>query len=265
VLVDADLMAVLMSTAAGFGTGVAAAFGSVDSRDPATSQRSGSGALVAWGPGRYVNRAIGVSLNDLGDGDLDELESFFESRGVPPSIEVCSWASPDLIARLAERRFVPVRFNDLLVADPSRDSGTSTSVGVRRVDDASLPAWRDAFVAGFSTTPDEERLNRELVGVMPLVPGAVHVVAEVDGSVAGCGTIAPQGSVGWISGGATLPAFRRRGVQAALLDERLAHARHVGCEVAAATAVSGSASSRNMQRLGFTVAATILIMTRSSG
>jgi GNAT superfamily N-acetyltransferase len=262
VLVDSDLMAVVMATSAGFAAATADAFRALDPDDPATSQPFGSGALVSWGPVRYVNRAIGVALDDLGDGELDELELFFESHGVPPSIEVCSWTSPDLVARLVARRFVPIRFNDLLVIDPRRATGASESIAVHRVDGAVTEAWSDAFVAGFATTPEDERLNRELTGVVPLVPRSVHVIAEIDGAVAGCGSLYPQGPVGWIGGGATRPEFRRRGVQAALLDERLAYARQAGCTVAAPTPVAGSQSSRNMQRQGFTLAATILIMTR---
>jgi GNAT superfamily N-acetyltransferase len=264
VIVDADLMELVMKTSAGFGADTAAAFRSADPDDPALSQPLGSGALVSWGSGRYVNRAIGVSLDPLDDDDLDELEAFYDSRGVPPSIEVLSWARPDLLPRLVARRFVPIRFNDLFVIDPSRAVGAQTSIDIRRVDDAIAARWSDAFVVGFATTPEDEALNRELTTVVRLVPHSVHLLAEIGEAIAGCGSLYPQGQVGWIGGGATLPDYRRRGVQAALLDERLAYARHVGCTVAAATAVAGSQSSRNMQRLGFTLAATILIMTRPS-
>lgn len=262
-IVDAELMAELMRTSAGFGADTAAAFRSADPHDPATSQPLGSGALVSWGSERYVNRAIGVSLDALGDDELDELTAFYDSRGTPPSIEVLSWASPDLLARLVARRFVPIRLNDLLVIDPSRAVGAQGSIDIRPVDDDAAALWSDAFVAGFATTPEDERLNRELTRVVALVPRSVHLIAEIDGEVAGCGSLYPQGSVGWIGGGATLPAFRRRGVQAALLDERVAYTRQAGCTVAAATAVAGSQSSRNMQRQGFTLCATITIMTRT--
>ena len=262
VLADADLMALLMRTSAGFTVDVAAAFRALDPDDPSKSANLGSGAMVSWGADRFVNRAIGASLDDLGDAELDELEAFYDAVGVPPSIEVVSSASPALLARLVARRFAPIRFNDLLVIDTSRASGVGEPIAIRRVDDETTEAWREAFVAGFATTPEEEHLNRELVGVLPLVPQSVHLLAEIDGAMAGCGSLYPQGPVGWIGGGATLPEFRRRGVQAALLDERLAYARQVGCAVAAATATAGSTSSRNMQRVGFTLCATIMVMTR---
>ena len=255
-------MALLQHTSPGLGVDVVAALHAADPADPSTSRALGTGALVSWGPGRFVNRAIGVSLDPLGDAELDELEAFFSSAGVPPSIEVCSWAAPDLVARLVARRFVPIRFVDLLVAESETSIAADPAVTVRTVDDSTRDAWIAAYVEGFATTPDEERLNRELAGVLPHVPAAVHVLAEIDGDVAGCGSLYPHGSVGWVAGGSTRPRYRRRGVQTALLADRLVHARRAGCDVAAATANAGSTSSRNMQRHGFTLAATIVVMTR---
>src|SRR3990170_7217751 len=128
VLVDADLMSVLQRTSAGFTVDVAAAFRALDPDDPSKSAPLGSGAMVSWGADRFVNRAIGASLDDLGDAELDELEAFYDAAGVLPSIEVVSWATPVFVARLVARRFAPIRFNDLLVIDPGRASGACEAI-----------------------------------------------------------------------------------------------------------------------------------------
>lgn len=184
----------------------------------------------------------------------------------PPSIEVCSWAPPELIADLAVRRFEPARFVDLLVTNNliASHTGINPAVAIRPVDEASRDDWRRAFVDGFATTREEHRLNDELAGVLVQMPDVVHLLADVDGNVAGCGSLYREGPVGWVGGGATLPRSRRQGIQAALLDARIAIARDLGCDLVAGTAVSGSGSSRNMQRHGFTLAATILVMTREA-
>jgi GNAT superfamily N-acetyltransferase len=49
----------------------------------------------------------------------------------------------------------------------------------------------------------------------------------------------------------SLPAFRRRGVQTALLDVRMQRAAEQGCELAMSLAQPGSASQRNIARQGF--------------
>ncbi len=47
-----------------------------------------------------------------------------------------------------------------------------------------------------------------------------------------------------MSGAATLPDFRRRGVQSALVARRLADAAAAGCELATVTTQPGSKSQR---------------------
>lgn len=57
--------------------------------------------------------------------------------------------------------------------------------------------------------------------------------------------------VAQLSGAATLPDHRRRGVQTALLRTRLADAFHGGCDIAVVTTQPGSKSTENVQRFGF--------------
>ena len=54
-------------------------------------------------------------------------------------------------------------------------------------------------------------------------------------------------------GASTLPAFRRRGVQTALLRARMERAREAKCDLAVCLAQPGSSSGRNATRLGFQV------------
>jgi len=63
-------------------------------------------------------------------------------------------------------------------------------------------------------------------------------------------------------GAATLPAYRRRGVQSALLASRLALARELGCDLAVVTTQPGSKSQGNVQRLGFELAYSRAILVR---
>lgn len=64
-----------------------------------------------------------------------------------------------------------------------------------------------------------------------------------------------------LGGAATVPAFRKRGVQAALLHARLTHARSLGCTMATVSAIPGNGSCRNIERAGFSFAYTATIMT----
>ncbi|MDZ4830849.1 MAG: GNAT family N-acetyltransferase, partial [Phycisphaerae bacterium] len=59
------------------------------------------------------------------------------------------------------------------------------------------------------------------------------------------------GRVAILTGASTLPEFRGRGAQAALLEARLARARNVGCDTAFVTCFAGTPSERNIFRAGF--------------
>ena len=66
----------------------------------------------------------------------------------------------------------------------------------------------------------------------------------------------PRGCVGELYIASTLPAFRRRGVQAALLRARLAAARDAGCALVFVGARLANTSARNVERAGFRLAFT---------
>jgi GNAT superfamily N-acetyltransferase len=78
----------------------------------------------------------------------------------------------------------------------------------------------------------------------------------VDGVIAGGAAVSAQHGVCGLFGASTLPAFRRRGAQSALLATRLAWAREKGCDLAVSITQPGSISHRNIERSGFRVAYT---------
>ena len=92
--VDAALVRRLEATAATAGLDQVAALRSLDPHSAADGIRFGDGALVAMGAGRYVNRAIGVTLSELSGADVDAIEQFFVGRGLAPMIETATSASP---------------------------------------------------------------------------------------------------------------------------------------------------------------------------
>jgi ribosomal protein S18 acetylase RimI-like enzyme len=67
-----------------------------------------------------------------------------------------------------------------------------------------------------------------------------------------------------LSGAATLPAHRRRGVQSALLRARLVDAAAAGCDLAVVTTDPGSKSQENVQRAGFELLYARAILVRAA-
>jgi GNAT superfamily N-acetyltransferase len=143
-----------------------------------------------------------------------------------------------------------------------REPGTGgASIDVRQAAHDEIDTWVATVTAGFAS-PDESGAG----GDQPLPPdgelaatlddvfragGMTRYLARVDGAVAGGAAMRIDESVALLAGAATLPEFRRRGVQRALLEARLADAARAGCELAVVVTQPGSTSQANVQRQGF--------------
>jgi len=254
--IESSSARVTMATAAAFANRAAGA--------AARAVAFAGGTLAAFGPGRYVNRAVGVSLDDLDDDQLDELEAFFTAAGVPPSLEVASWAPATLLARLATRGYTISWFRNVYVATlDDRLPPHHPAMTVDEVTDDTLEEWLGVLRVGNElTTPDEATISDEWARASRAVTGTTDYLAHLDGVAAGCGSIIPESGLGWIGGATTVPAYRRRGVQGALIRRRMTAAYESGCDLAVITAVPSGDSARNVARLGFTLAYCQAVLTK---
>ena len=81
--------------------------------------------------------------------------------------------------------------------------------------------------------------------------GFRRYLARLGGDPAGGGNLRLCDGVAQLCGAATLPTFRRRGIQTAMLFTRLQDAGDAGCDIAVVTTEPGSKSQQNVQRSGF--------------
>lgn len=241
---------------------LAAAMAATSPASGAESRPFRDGVVAALGPGRYVNRALGVGVEPFTDDELARFETFFAAHGVAASVELSSWASIALLAQLGERGYRPHWFRNVYVravdGQPAADD-----VAVREVDDSLFETWRSMFRAAFEAASDEaRRVSDEHTAAAFTVPGSTDLLAFVDGEPAGCGTVQIDGRLAWLGGAATHPAFRGRGVQSALIRHRLRLAAAADCDIAVCTALPAGVSARNVERHGFELAYTQLVVTR---
>jgi GNAT superfamily N-acetyltransferase len=262
---DSGLIRRIESSSARLTLATAAAFIDSVGGGPAHAVAFAGGTLAAFGPGRYVNRGIGVSLDDLDDDQLDELESFFTAAGVPPSLEVASWAPATLLARLATRGYAVSWFRNVYVAalEDRPPPVQQPAITIDEVTDETLEQWLEVLRVGNEiTTADAAAISDEWARASHRVAGATDYLASRDGTAVGCGSVIRESGIGWIGGATTVPAFRRRGVQGALVRQRVIAAYESGCELALVTALPSGDSARNVARLGFTLAYCQAVLTK---
>lgn len=192
-------------------------------------------------PERVFNRVVGLVSTE----PLDEIAAFYG--------ETPWWVSDfhGLAAELEERGFTRdygwMKFSRGVAPRQARSDLHVELVGPDRAADFAI------VVARSFEMPDSLRsLPANVVGR----PGWSCYVAYQDTAPAGAGALFVQDRVGWLGFGATLPEFRGRGAQSAVLATRIEDARQQGCSTV--TTETGelqegrpSSSYRNILRAGF--------------
>jgi GNAT superfamily N-acetyltransferase len=235
----------------------------------------GGGHAVFLGAGSPLSQAQGLGLDgEVSSHDLEKLEQFFHDRGTQPRIEVASMADPSLLVALSLRGYLIAEQTHSLVRlvkgkslprIPGLETGKSAGVSIVQVQRDGLEHWVDLVLGCFFEPPAAiPPLLREGAIALGRVAGNTAWLALVDGRPAGGGSLMIHEGLALISGDGTLPSFRLRGVQSALLRARLAHALAEGCDMATICTQPGSGSQRNAERMGFQVVYARTMMVQNS-
>ncbi len=203
-----------------------------------------AGAVASFaGEGSPFNKVAGLGFAGLPDpAALDDAEQAFLVRGCPVQVELAHLADPAIGAMLTSRGYQLESFENVLGRDLA--GGFSPvlppGVAVRRSAADDLEAWLAVVVEG-SVHPDPQGvpwheefppeliIGAELDGI---AAGAVRYAGLRERTLAGGATMRLTEGIAQLTGAATAPAHRRRGVQTALLSARLADAAEAGCDVA---------------------------------
>ena len=219
------------------------------------------------GPGNPVTQAVALGLDGQVSADeFDRLEAFYFSRNEPVRIETCPLADPSLLEHYKTRGYYATEFSNVLVR-PVEGKRASVPCGGIRIDLASrdeLDLWVLTVAQGFA---ENYPVTNEILSVMKMFALGKNTecyLARIDGRVVGGATLAVRGRIAGMFGASTLPEFRKRGVQTALLERRLERAAEAGCELTMSLAQPGSASQRNIMRKGFQTLYTRVKFERAS-
>ncbi len=227
----------------------------------AAVERIAGGFAMYCGANSPVTQAIGLGLDGpVGEAEFNRLEEFYRSRNEAVRVETCPLADASLIRHFGERGYRVTEFSNVMVL-PLNGSGLSNvaatdlpaGVTIERIGNEQMDLWTLTVAQGFS---ENFPVTHEILGVMKMFALGSNVqcyLARVDGAVAGGATLALREGVAGLFGASTLPAFRNRGVQTALLKERLVRAVAGKCDLAVCIAQPGSISQRNVTRRGFSV------------
>lgn len=181
---------------------------------------------------------------------IPDILDFYVTHKVRPTIEISPYSvepytkQDDITLALAQQGFYQGGFHQLLYTVPTRDIPTQPhDVEIVEVTEAEAGDFQDIYTwyAG------DGRVVSFLIGH----PEYRCYLARVDGKAAGMGILYLSEGVGAMATCVTLPEFRNRGSQTALLYRRIHDAAQVGCELIISGCLPGGSSQNNQLRVGF--------------
>jgi GNAT superfamily N-acetyltransferase len=225
------------------------------------------GHMIFAGLNSPIGRTVGMGFDGTATAaDLDRMEQFYRSHAALSQIDVCPLTDPSLLEMLKQRSYAMAELNNVLFRrlndndqnDNDRKEAAASPAGVtiRQGHAEEAQAFSDIVVRSFFPNGDEPAGFAEMIAPIYQAEGAILFVAEVEGKPVACaaGLIVPEHRILALFGAGTLPDFRRRGLQTALLLRRMETAQKAGCEYAVIVTQGGTTSMRNAERLGFRVA-----------
>lgn len=218
-----------------------------------------AGGVAAFiGESSPVNQAFGLGFaGEVTEKDAALLERFYAWRGARGKAGVCPFAHPSLARLLGERGWVPDGFENVLTLPLERDVDLpEPTIEIRQCSADERDLWARVVAVGFSSPDVPTQAELDLAHIISAREEAILLLAWVDGEPAGTGELIIDEGVGWLSADTTLPPYRARGVHRSMQLERLRRAGDAGCDLAVTESTPGSASQRNMERLGFRIAYT---------
>jgi GNAT superfamily N-acetyltransferase len=208
-----------------------------------------------------LTQAFGIGMSGVvTESEMERLEEFYSSRASRVNLEVCPYVDPSLIELLGDRVYRPVEFSHVLLRPVTlqdiAQAPTASTLKVREVASEEEPVWSRTVASAFLEGAEPPQRFIDIFAIYFRVPSVRCLVAEIDGTPVGGGLVAIHEGMAALATTSTLPAFRGRGVQTALIKARLRIAAEQGCDLAMITTQPGTISHKNVERQGFRVAYT---------
>jgi GNAT superfamily N-acetyltransferase len=216
------------------------------------------GSAIFTEPGNPISQSIGCGVaSPVTRAEIEQIERFYFTRGSVSQIVVSRRFAQDFERALAERGYALAERNLAFYCELPRQPRLRLPEGyeILEVPEQHRSRWAEMQSSVFFEDARQAaafaptfRLHAQAEGYKSYV--AVDV-ASGEFAAGAAMFVSPQQGLACIAGAGTCPAHRGRGLQAALLERRLAEASASGCELAFVSVLPETTSCRNAERAGF--------------
>jgi ribosomal protein S18 acetylase RimI-like enzyme len=184
---------------------------------------------------------------------IEPLVQWYREQDVKPTFEMVPalWDA-GLGRELARLGFYQSGFHASLIGTPQPSAlQADGEAAIEAVTTAeAMEDYLDAYVAGWGIPEADHPQFKANVRPWLQRPGWSLYLARMDGKPAAAATLYVHDRVGYLADATTAPAFRRHGLQRALLHRRMGDAALAGADLVFSGAAPFSTSHRNMERAG---------------
>jgi len=212
-------------------------------------------ALVARHlPSPSFNRVVGLRAGD--ERHIAPIDAWYREHGTEARFEMIPGHFDAALGReLTPLGYHQSDFHAALVCPGYHHVAASQTVEIEPVTGAALMEdFLDAYVRGWELPAKSHDQFKANVRPWREQPGWSLYVARLDGRPAAAATLFVPASVGYLADACTDPAFRRRGLHAALLRRRTVDAWQAGADLVFSGTAFLSGSYRDMQAVGMQLA-----------
>jgi len=178
------------------------------------------------------------------------LVDWYQDHGVAGRFEIAAGDDDPVLARALSRLgFVPEICHAAMVGEPTIEDAEAACVE-RVTSPEQMEEFLTAYVLGWGVPPARHEPFKQNVRPWLGQPGWTLYLARVEGRASAAAILFVRAGVGYFADVATDPAYRKRGLHAALLARRAWDARAAGADIICGGADFLSGSQRNMERIG---------------
>jgi ribosomal protein S18 acetylase RimI-like enzyme len=186
------------------------------------------------------------------------VEAFYRRHGAPSQVDVTPLHEPAVFEMFKQRGYAIAELNNVLwrpltrVDKPHFPEG----IGIRRGRPEEASEFASILARCFQEYLNPPQGFERMLAPLYQMAGVITFVASAEEKpvAVAAGLVIPEHKVLALFGAGTLLDYRRRGIQAALLQMRMHAGAEAGCEIAVVVTQGGTVSQRNCERLGFCVA-----------
>jgi ribosomal protein S18 acetylase RimI-like enzyme len=215
--------------------------------------------MIFAGLNSPIGHAAGLGFDGpVTAAELDRLEAFYKSHSAPAQLDLCPFTDPSVLELVSARRYALAELNNVLFCplNPAMPADVPPDVSIRRGKPEEAAQFSQIVARSFFENGPPPEGFADMLSPLFAFPEALTYLASVEGKpvAAAAGRMIPEHRIFALFGAGTLPEFRNRGIQTALLRTRLKAAAQAGCEYAVVITRGGTISERNCLRLGFRIA-----------